>query len=98
MNTWFCLTPNMLTAIASCSGIVYFINVSRCSVKMNGLMVKIQRVDNEWFASSSNERFYDLVAKHSGTRFSRGSVIQMNEIQMFGVLTYICKINPEEEK
>lgn len=98
MNSCFCLTANMLNAIASCSGIVYFINASRCSVKMNGLMVKIQRVGNEWFTSSSNERFYDLVVRHSGKRFTRGSVIQMNEIQMFGVLTYICKINPEEEK
>lgn len=95
---WSCLTPNMLNAIASCSGIVYFINASRCTVKMNGLMVKIQRVDNDWFASSSNERFYDLVVRHSGKRFTRGSVIQMNEIQMFNVLTYICNINPEEEK
>lgn len=98
MNSWFCLTPNMLNAIASCSGIVYFINSSRCYVKMNGLMVKIQRVGNEWFASSSNERFYDLVVRDNGKRFTRGSVIQMNEIQLFGVLTYICKINPEEEK
>lgn len=95
---WSCLTPNMLNVIASCSGIVYFINASRCSVKMNGLMVKIQRVGNEWFASSSNERFYDLMGRHSGKRFTRGSVIQMNEIQMFNALTYICNINPEEEK
>lgn len=95
---WSCLTPIMLNAIASCSGIVYFINASRCSVKMNGLMVKIQRVGNEWFASSSNERFYDLVVRDNGKRFTRGSVIQMNESQMFNVLTYICNINPEEEK
>lgn len=98
MNTWFCLTPNMLVAIASCSGIVYFINASRCSVKMNGLMVKIQRVGNEWFASSSNERFYDLVVRYNGTKFTRGSVIQMNEIQMIDVLILICNIRPEEEK
>lgn len=95
---WFCLTPNMLNAIASCSGNVYFINVSRCAVKMNGVMVKIQRVGNEWFASSSNERFYDLLVRHIGKRFTRGAVIQMTEIQMFGVITHICKINPEEEK
>ena len=93
-----CLTPNMLNAIASCSGIIYFINASRCSVKMNGLMVKIQRVGNEWFASSSNARFYDLLVRHSGTLFTRGAVVQMNEIQMFNVLIYICNINPEEEK
>lgn len=98
MNSWSCLTPNMLNAIASRSGIVYFINASRCSVKMNGLMVKIQRVDNDWFASSSNERFYDLVVRYSGKRFTRGSVIQMNEIQMFDVLILICNIRPEEEK
>lgn len=93
---WFCLTPNMLNVIASCSGNVYFIDAARCSVKMNGVMVRIQRIGNEWFASSSSPEFYSLVVRHISRPSKRGTVIRMNEIQMFGVITNICKISPEE--
>lgn len=98
MDMWFCLTPNMLDAIASRSGIIYFIDAARCCVKINGVMVKIQRIGNDWFASSSSPQFYNLVVRHAGKPSKRGTMIRMNEIQMFGVITYICKINPEEEK
>lgn len=96
MNSWFCLTPNMLNAISSCSGNVYFVDASRCSVKMNGVMVRIQRIGNEWFASSSSPRFYNVTVRHTSKPSNRGTVVQMNEIQMLGVITYICKTNPEE--
>lgn len=96
MDMWFCLTPNMLNAIASCSGIVYFIDAARCSVKINGVMVRIQRIGNDWFASSSSPEFYDLVVRYISKPSKRGTVIRMNEIQMLGVITYICKIDPEE--
>ena len=98
MDMWFCLTPNMLNAIASCSGNVYFIDAARCSVKMNGVMVKIQRIGNDWFASSPSPQFYNAVVRHTSRPSKRGTVIRMNEIQMFGVITYICKISPEEGK
>ena len=95
---WFCLTPNMLNDIASCSGNVYFIDAARCSVKMNGVMVRIQRIGNDWFASSSSPQFYNVVVRHTGKPSKRGTVIRMSEIQMFGVITYISKISPEEGK
>ena len=98
VGMWFCLTPNMLNAIASCSGNVYFIDAARCSVKMNGVMVRIQRIGNDWFASSSSPQFYNVVLRHTGKPSKRGTVIRMNEIQMFGVITNICKINLEEGK
>lgn len=98
MNSWFILTPNMLNAIASCSGNIYFIDAARCSVKMNGVMVKIQRIGNDWFASSPSPQFYNVAVRHVSKPAKRGTVIRMNEIQMFGVITYICKINPEEGK
>lgn len=98
VDMWICLTPNMLNAIASCSGNIYFIDAARCSVKMNGVMVKIQRIGNDWFASSSSPQFYNVTVRHTGKPSKRGTVIRMNEIQMFGVITYICKINSEEEK
>lgn len=98
VGMWFCLTPNMLNAIASCSGIVYFIDAARCSVKINGVMVRIQRIGNDWFASSSSPEFYNLVVRHISKPPKRGTVIRMNEIQMFGVITYICKIDREEGK
>lgn len=97
MDMWLCLTPNMLDAIALCSGNVYFVDASRCAVKMNGVMVKIQRVGNDWFVSSPSQLFYDLVGRY-GKSTKRGTVIRLAEIQMFGVLTYICNIRPEEEK
>lgn len=96
MDMWLCLTPNMLNAIASRSGNIYFIDAARCSVKVNGVMVRIQRIGNEWFASSSSPRFYNVTVSHTGKPSNRGTVVRMNEIQMFGVITYICKINPEE--
>lgn len=98
MDMWFCLTLNMLNAIASCSGNVYFIDAARCAVKMNGVVVRIQRIGNDWFASSSSPEFYNLVVRHTSKPCKRGTAIRMNEIQMFGVITYICNINPEEGK
>ena len=98
MDMWLCLTPNMLNAIASCSGNVYFIDAARCSVKMNGMMVRIQRIGNDWFASSSSPQFYNVVVRHISRPSKRGTVIRMNETQMFGVIAYICKINAEEGK
>jgi hypothetical protein len=97
MDLWLCLTSNMLDAIASCSGNVYFVDVSRCAVKMNGVMVKIQRVGNDWFVSSPSQLFYDLVGRY-GKLTKRGTVIRLAEIQMFGVLTYICNIRLGEGK
>lgn len=97
MSSWLCLTPNMLDAIASCSGNVYFVDASRCAVKMNGVMIKIQRVGNDWFVTSPNQLFYDLVGR-CGKSTKRGTAVILTEIQMFGAITYICKIRPEEEK
>lgn len=98
MDMWLCLTPNMLNVIASCSGNVYFIDAARCSVKMNGVMVKIQRIGNDWFTSSSSPQFYNVAVRYTSKPSKRGTVIRMNEIQMLGVITYICKIDPEEGK
>lgn len=98
MDMWLCLTPNMLNSISSCSGIIYFIDATRCIVKMNGVMVKIQRIGNDWFTSSSSPQFYNVAARYTSKPSKRGTVIRMNEIQMLGAITYICKINPEEGK
>jgi hypothetical protein len=89
MNTWFCLTPNMLNVIASCSAIVYFVDPSRCVVKMNGIKVSIVRDTNEWFAGSTSQAFYDLLVR-CGKSSSRGDVVRLSELQMFGVLTHIA--------
>lgn len=97
MDMWFCLTPNMLNVISSCSGNVYFVDASRCAVKMNGIVINLLRKGNDWFVSSSSKRFYDLVGRY-GKSVKRGFPVNLTEIQMFGVITYICKIKPEEEK
>ena len=93
VNMMMCLTRNMLGAIASCSGNVYFVDASRCAVKMNGVMVKIQRVGNDWLASSPNRLFYDLVGRY-GKSIKRGTAVRLAEVQMLGVITYICNIRP----
>jgi hypothetical protein len=87
----------MLNVIASRSGNVYFVDASRCAVKMNGIVISLLRKGNEWFVSSSSKRFYDLVGRY-GKSAERGFPVHLTEIQMFGVLTYICNIRPEEEK
>ena len=97
MDLWLCLTPNMLNAIASCSGNVYFVDSSRCAVKMNGIVINILRKGKGWFVSSSSKRFYDLVGRY-GKSAKRGFPVHLTEIQMFGVITYICNIRLEEEK
>ena len=97
MDMWLCLTPIMLNAIASCSGNVYFVDASRCAVKMNGIVINLLRKGNDWFVSSSSKRFYDLVGRY-GKSVKRGFLVQLTEIQMFSVITYICNINLEEEK
>ena len=94
---WLCLTPSMLNGIASCSGNVYFVDASRCAVKMNGIVINILRKGNEWLVSSSSKRFYDLVERH-GKLAKRGFTVHLTENQMFGVITYICNIRLEEEK
>lgn len=94
-SNWLCLSPNMLEVIASCSGIVYFIDPSRCAVKANGYKVDILRNSNEWYVASSSKRFYDLLGRY-GKSASRGDVACLNELQMFGVLTYIATKNGAE--
>lgn len=98
VDMWFCLTPNMLNVIASCSGNVYFIDAARCSVKMNGMMVRIQRIGNAWLASSSSPEFYNLAVRYTSSLSKRGTVIRMNETQMFGVIACVCKIGLKEGK
>lgn len=95
MDMWFVLSPNMLKVIASCAGIIYFVDASRCTVKMNGVMVSILRGGDEWYVTSTSQRFYDLVGRY-GKSTNRGDVIYLNELQMFGVITYLAKIGMEK--
>ena len=94
MSNWLCLSPNMLQVIASCSGIVYFVDPSRCVVKMNGIKVSILRDTNEWLAGSTSQSFYDLLVR-CGKSASRGDVVRLSELQMFGVLTHIANSDGE---
>ena len=91
MDMWFVLSPNMMKAIASCAGNVYFVDVSRCAVKMNGVIIHILRGGNEWYVSSPSKRFYDLVGRY-GKCAKRGALIYLTELQMFGVIAYLAKI------
>lgn len=95
MDMWLCLSPNMLDVIASCSGIVYFVDRSRCSVKINGIVINLFRSCNEWYVKSSSQQFYDLILCY-GKAWKRGSLIRLTELQMFGVLTHIAKRCGEE--
>lgn len=96
MGMWFVLSPNMLKAIASCAGNVYFVDASRCAVKMNGVVIHILRGGDEWYVSSPSQRFYDLVGRY-GKPTKRGSLVYLTELQMFGVITYLAKIGEEEK-
>lgn len=95
MDMWLCLSPNMLQVIASCSGIVYFVDASRCAIKMNGFKIDVLRGGDEWYVASTSKRFYDLVGRY-GKSTNRGDVIYLNELQMLGVLTYMAKTNGAE--
>lgn len=95
MDMWLCLTPDMMRVIASCSGIVYFVDPSSCVVKMNGIKVSIVRDINDWFTGSASQSFYDLLVRH-GKSASRGDVVRLSELQMFGVLTRIANRNGGE--
>lgn len=94
MSDWLCLSPNMLEVISSCSGIVYFVDRSRCSVKMNGIVINLFRSCDEWYVKSSSKQFYDLILRY-GKTWKRGSLIHLTELQMFDVLTRIAKMNGE---
>lgn len=94
MDMWLCLSPNMLDVIASCSGIVYFVDRSRCSVKINGIVINLFRSCNDWYVKSSSQQFYDLILRY-GKTWKRGSLIRLTELQMLGVLTCIAKRSGE---
>lgn len=94
MDMWLCLSPNMLDVIASCSGIVYFVDRSRCSVKINGIVINLFRSCNDWYVKSSSQQFYDLILRY-GKTCKRGSLIRLTEMQMLGVLTCIAKRSGE---
>ena len=96
MNMWFVLSPNMLKVIASCAGNIYFVDPSRCAVKMNGVVIHILRGGDEWYVSSPSQRFYDLVGRY-GKSTKRGSLVYLTGLQMFGVITYLAKIREEEK-
>lgn len=93
---WFVLSPNMLKVIALCAGNIYFVDPSRCAVKMNAVVIHILRGGDEWYVSSPSQRFYDLVARY-GKPTKRGTQIYLTELQMFGVITYLAKIREEEK-
>ena len=95
---WFCLTPKMMEVIASYSGVVYFIDANRCSVKANGIMITIGRKYDSWLATSSSQRFYDWAGKF-GKPIKRGEVVRLSELQMYSALCYIgsTKISEEEK-
>ena len=95
MSNWLCLSPNMLTVIASCAGNIYFVDPSRCAVKMNGIVINLFRSCDEWYVTSSSQHFYDLIGRY-GKTWKRGSLIHLTELQMFGALTYIAKRDGEE--
>ena len=95
MDKWLCLSPNMLDVISSCAGNVYFVDKSRCAVKMNGTVIHLFRSCDEWYVTSSSQRFYDLIGRY-GKACNRGSLIHLTEPQMIGVLTYMAKMNGAE--
>lgn len=92
---WLCLSPNMLDVISSCAGNVYFVDRSRCAVKMDGIVVNLLRRCDEWYVTSSSKRFYDLVGRY-GKSTKRGDLIRLSELQMIGVLKYMAKTNGAE--
>lgn len=87
------LTPGMLSAIASCSGNVYFVDASRCAVKMNGIVINLLQRGKGWFVSSSSNRFYDLVGRY-GKSAKRGFPVHLTEAQTTAAITCISKIRP----
>lgn len=91
------LTPGMLSAIASCAGNVYFVDASRCAVKMNGIVINLLQRGGGWFVSSSSNRFYDLVGRY-GKSAKRGIPVHLTEAQASVVIDYISRIRLEEDK
>lgn len=95
MSYYLCLTPIMLKVIASCSGIVYFVEPMRCTVKMNGVLIEILRMGDDWLVKSSCQPVYDFMGRY-GKSVRRGLLISLNETQLFSVLNHFANKNGEE--
>lgn len=91
------MTPEMLRIISSACGIIYFVHNSSCNVKMNGIMLKIDRIGDKWFIHSPNQRFYDWIAAY-GYSPVRGSILGMKEGRVIDCLNYAKNVNVRGDK
>lgn len=89
------LTQDMLNIISRGSGIIYFADRGACNVKMNGIMLKIDRIADKWFVSSPCQRFYDWSTRY-GYSPVRMSVLGMRENMVVKSLQYLLKMGEEK--
>lgn len=89
------ITDDMLNIISRGSGIIYFVDRGACNVKMNGIMLKIDRIADNWFVSSPCQRFYDWSTRY-GYLPERLSVLQMRENMVIKSLQWMLKIGEED--
>ncbi len=89
------ITKDMLNIISRGGGIIYFVDRGACNVKMNGIMLKIDRIADKWFLSSPCQRFYDWSARY-GYSPVRLSVLGMRENMVIKSLQYLLKAGEDD--